>query len=58
MTIRFLIGFAFLCVCMAGRLLANSAVWKMIEEVDRNVTLVSGALAPVSDLSKSVQSHP
>ncbi|MGD0631202.1 MAG: hypothetical protein ABR987_17880 [Terracidiphilus sp.] len=36
MTIRFLIGVAFFCVGMAGGLLGNTAIWRMIEEVDRN----------------------
>jgi hypothetical protein len=58
MTIRFPISFAFLCVCIAGRLPSNTAIWQMIEEVDRNVTPVCDALAPISDLSKSVQFHP
>jgi hypothetical protein len=36
MTVRFLIGFSSFCVWMAGCLLANTAIWQMIEEVDRN----------------------
>jgi hypothetical protein len=35
MTIRFLIGLAFFCACMSGCLTANTAIWQMIEEVDR-----------------------
>jgi hypothetical protein len=58
MTIRSLIGVALFCVSMAHCLLGAAAIWKMIEEVDRSMTHVSGALATVSELSKSVQFHP